>query len=81
METYWKHNNITHIVLSGDSKAMIAERVIQDYKMFIRNKWDSKHWISWTDKFVYFYNHKKHSVTKETPHDILRIFKNDLIHL
>ena len=70
METYWKHNNITHIVLSGDSKAMLAERVIQDYKMFIRNKWDSKHWISWTDKFVDFYNHKKHSVTKETPHDI-----------
>ena len=49
---------------------MLAERVIQDYKMFIRNKWDSKHWISWTDKFVDFYNHKKHSITKETPHDI-----------
>lgn len=70
METYWKHNNITHIVLSGNSKSMLAERVIQDYKMFIRNKWDGKHWISWTDKFVYFYNHKKHSVTTETPHDV-----------
>ena len=38
----YRQSNSTHIVLSGDSKAMLAERVIQDYKMFIRNKWDSK---------------------------------------
>lgn len=70
MKTYWEHNGITHIIMSGDSKAMLAERVIQDYKMFLRNRWDGKHWYEWTDKFVEFYNHKRHSVTKQTPYDV-----------
>ena len=70
MKTYWEYNGITHIVLQGDSKAMLAERVIQDYKMFIRNKWDGRNWIEWSEEFVEFYNHKRHSVTKQTPYDV-----------
>lgn len=70
MEDYYKYNNIKHIVLQGASKAMIAERVIQDYKMFIRNKWDGKKWYIWTNKFTEFYNNKYHSVIKDTPHNI-----------
>ena len=70
MKTYWEHNGITHIIMSGDSKAMLAERVIQDYKMFLRNRWDGKNWYEWTDKFVEFYNHKRHSIIKQTPYDV-----------
>lgn len=70
MDEYFMYNNIKHIVLQGDSKAMIAERVIQDYRMYIRNRWDGIVWYKWTDDFVDFYNHKYHSVIRETPHNV-----------
>ena len=70
IKDFYKENNIKHIILQGESKAMLAERVIQDYKMFLRGNWDGKHWIDWTDEFVDFYNHKRHSITKQTPYDV-----------
>ena len=64
------YNNIKHIVLKGQSKAMLAERVIQDYKMFLRGKWNEIKWIEWTQPFCDFYNNKYHSVIKETPYNV-----------
>ena len=70
MNTYYEHNHIKHIILQGKSKAFLAERVIQDYKMFLRERFDKTHWTNWTNDFVNFYNHKKHSIIKDTPHNV-----------
>ena len=70
IKDFYKENSIKHIIMQGESKAMLAERVIQDYKMFLRGNGDGKQWVDLTDDFVEFYNHKRHSVTKQTPYDI-----------
>lgn len=63
-------NKIKHIILKGQSKAFLAERVIQDYKMFVRGRWNKMKWINLTQPFCDFYNNKYHSVIKDTPHNI-----------
>ena len=38
--------------------------------MFLRERFDKTHWTIWTNDFVDFYNHKKHSIIKDTPHNV-----------
>ena len=68
VQSFFKQNKIQHIVLQGQSKSNLAERVIYDLKMYIRNK--GKRWYNKIDDFVDFYNNKLHSVTKQKPADI-----------
>ena len=68
VQSFFKKNKITHIVLQGQSKSNLAERVIYDLKMYIRNR--GKRWYNKIDEFVEFYNNKLHSVTKQKPVDI-----------
>ena len=67
-QSFFKLNKITHIVLQGQSKANLSERIIYDLKMYIRNK--GKRWYNKIDDFVDFYNNKLHSVTKQKPADV-----------
>ena len=68
IQAFFKQNKIQHIVLQGQSKSNLAERVIYDLKMYIRNK--GKRWYHKIDDFVDFYNNKLHSVTKKKPADV-----------
>ena len=68
VQAFFKQNKITHIVLQGQSKSNLAERVIYDLKMYIRN--NGKRWYHKIDDFVDFYNNKLHSVTKQKPIDV-----------
>jgi len=68
VQAFFKQNKIQHIVLQGQSKSNLAERVIYDLKMYIRNK--GKRWYHKIDDFVDFYNNKLHSVTKKKPADV-----------
>lgn len=70
MMNYYKEKGINHISLQGESKAMLAERVIQDYRMYLRNRMVNKVWYIWTKPFVKFYNNKYHSVIKDTPRNV-----------
>ena len=67
-QSFFKLNKITHIILQGQSKANLSERIIYDLKMYIRNK--GKRWYNKIDDFVDFYNNKLHSVTKQKPADV-----------
>ena len=68
VQSFFKLNKITHIVLQGQSKSNLSERVIYDLKMYIRNR--GKRWYHKIDDFVDFYNNKIHSVTKQKPADV-----------
>jgi len=70
IEDFFKSKNIHHITLQGESKAMLAERVIQDYRMYIRNRMSDGIWYNLTKPFVDFYNNKYHSIVKDTPANI-----------